>query len=211
MKWDFYVNFSLHIVNICLFVFKYKEMDIFLRLVGCCLLLTCCFEVYAAKLMIEKQDNNFLYHFLVPAQFIFYSIAYATIVRRKLIKYLIRSFVPIFIAISIYTTLKLEGLNEYNSIVCSAKHFLLTFWVLFYMLDIFFEEGNIILWKSPHFCTSVGLIVASLGNFFIEGLMNHMILLSNDFALSFYLIGVAIVYLYYAFVTVSFFIVKKSA
>jgi hypothetical protein len=210
MNWDFYFNFTLHVANLCFFAVVFRKADVFIKILALCILITCLTEAYAAKLMIKKVDNNFLYHFLIPIQYVLYSLAYAKILRGRVVKKVVVLFLPIFLIFAIAMSLYVEKVNEYNSIVCATKHFLITFLVLFYFLQIFFEKEEIVLWKSPHFWISIGLVISSLGNFFIEGLMSYMINLSNDFALSFYLIGVGIVYFYYGTVFVALSICFKG-
>jgi hypothetical protein len=210
MKWDFFVNFSLHILNVCLFIFLYKRANSFLKYVGLYVLITFLTEIAAAYYMFKKIPNHFLYHFLVPVQYVLLALAYKKVILNKLFVKIIKYSIPLFILFAILIGCFVQKITEYNSIVCAGKNFLLSVWALLYLLDLFFYYNKFVLWKAPEIWITLGLLISSLGNFFIEGLMNTMIKLSHNTALYFYLIGVCITYFFYFTITIAFILFLKK-
>ncbi|MFT3681860.1 MAG: hypothetical protein QM791_16425 [Ferruginibacter sp.] len=215
MKWEVVVNFSLHVINFFLFCAAYKRSPLSLQLMGIAVLVTFFVELYAVQLMLKSIDNNFIYHFLTPVQYSIFALSYMVKIRNRQVKKIILFSIPAALIVSAFITIFWQGLNEYNSIFCSIKHALLSFWILWFFMETFMSENKINLVREPFFWISAGLLLSSLGNFFIEGLMNLLISKSNDIALRFYLIGVSLTYIFYFTVSLGFllqlFFKNKSA
>lgn len=205
--WEVYTNFTLHAVNIFLFFCCYQKARTPIKIIGFSVVVTCIVEIYAAKLKFEKTNNLFLYHGFAVLHYIAYSYFYYIVLHNKTVKKVILITLPTFIFFSFISAIYLQPLEEYNSYTLVTKHFLISVWIMIYFLEFFITPGYLKIQHEPYFWISTGLLFFSVGNFFIEGMMDYLINKSMKIALSFYLTGVVFSYFFYATIAVSFILV----
>lgn len=201
--WEVYTNFILHFTNLILFFVFYKSFSVPIKIIGFCILTTCVIEVYAAKLKFASVNNLFLYHGFAVIHYVFYSFFYYQIIRNRRIRNLILLTNPLFVILAIVNVFYFQKITDYCSYTLVVKHFLISIWVLVYFTEFFLKPGELYVYFEPFFWISAGLILCSLGNFFIEGMMDYLINKSKVIALKFYLVGVVLSYLFYLTITVS--------
>jgi hypothetical protein len=82
----------------------------------------------------------------------------------------------------------IQPLNAYNSYAVIIKNSLLSIWILCYYRELFVLLHINRIEQEPLFWISTGVLFYSLGDFFVEGLMNYLISHSMDLAQKLYYI-----------------------
>ncbi|WP_381519785.1 hypothetical protein [Spirosoma soli] len=76
--------------------------------------------------------------------------------------------------------------SQYNSYALTLFNTLTGIWSGYYLWRIFIDVKITSLEKEATFWVCAGLFFTSLGNFFVQGLMQYMISVSNQYALTVY-------------------------
>lgn len=180
--WEIYIHFSILLLALASFVVNLPKLQPELRLLGLTLGITTLIESYAAYLVFQLKVNLFLYHWLIPIQVVLFSLIFHRTLHTPGFRKLILFSIPVYLIFACYNTLYLQPLSEFNSYSRILKNILLTCWALFYYKELFAELKVKALSKDPMFWVSTGLLFASLGSFFSDGLMNHLLSLSFEMA-----------------------------
>lgn len=202
--WEIYVHFTILLLALACWAAKFSKMGLELKLVGSVLALTLFLEGYAAYLALNMTKNLFLYHWLIPVQYIVFSLAYAATLSNPLFKRGILISIPTYLLLVLLITLHLQSIAEFNSYARILKNVLIISWTLLYYKEIFASLKVINLGKEPMFWVSTGLLFFSLGSFFTEGLMNHLLNLSYELAHTLNYISIFLKYLLNITFTIAF-------
>lgn len=209
--WEIYLNFILLGINIVLWWYKFHWLDSSLKLLGVLVLTTFIAEGYAFYLHQSNTNNLFIFHILVPSQYLICAlIFYIEIQNRQIRKGVLGSCITLFV-LAFAFAFSIQKLNEYNSYVAISKHFFLVLCILFYYRQIMVnvEMNNPL--QEPMFWISTGLLFYSLGNFFIEGYMNILIEKSMEMARRLYFVNVLLGLFMYILFIIGFLKYKKPS
>ncbi len=208
--WEYYTNFILHAINILLFAWRFNQYSTPLKIIGINVIVTCIIEIYASNLSLRNINNLFLYHGMAIIHFSALSLFYHLLIENKILKLFILAALPLFYACAVVNVLYFNKLEDYPSYLLIVKHSLTSIYVLAYFLQLFYNPKQQQVQLEPFFWISAGLLLSSLGNFFIEGLMNHLIERSNSIALRFYLSGVVLTFVYYLSISIALLVFNMS-
>lgn len=208
MYWDYQVNFLLQATCVALFIAYYSRCSLPMRIIGYSLAINFLVEVVAYSFAARKVNNLFIFHGLTIIQFVMQSLFYRKIIQARRLKKLIAFAIPVFVLFAIFNALYLNPLNRYNSYALIFKHFFLTLLILVYFNQLLLSDEEEWVLSNNYFWISSGLLIASLGNFFIEGLMNYLMAQSLKLATQFYLVGMVLTFLYYAGIIISFLLLR---
>jgi hypothetical protein len=195
--WPIYVNFTLLLGNLFLWIIKFRYLRIELRIVGLALLVTCIFEALAAYLMLNGIRNLFLFHILTPFQYILYTLLFNRTIHNPLLRRITLYSIPLYLLITLLITLSIQKTSEFNSYALLLKNILIACWAIFYYRETFTTPKVSRLEKEPLFWISTGLLFYSLGSFFVDGLMNYMISQSYSLANKVYYVSLWLSYALY--------------
>jgi hypothetical protein len=208
MYWDYQVNFLLQATGVGLFIAYYSLCSMPMRIIGYSLVVNFLVELVAYTFAARGVNNLFIFHGLTIIQFGMQSMFYRTIIQSRRVKKLIVLAIPVFVLFAIFNALYLNPINRYNSYALIFKHFFLTLLILVYFNQILMSSEVELVQFNNYFWISSGLLIASLGNFFIEGLMNYLLAQSLKLATQFYLVGMVLTFLYYAGIIISFLLLR---
>jgi len=181
-----------------------KNLNKPLKVLGIVLLVTMGAELYAFNLMLRRANNLFIFHILVPVQYIFYCVILYFELHSTFIRKAIIASIFFLVAISIFFALNTQGVHEYNSYVIIYRHFFLVLWILTFFRQMFVKVEISNPLYEPMFWLSTGLLFYSLGNFFIDGYMNFLIRKSLVVARRIYFVNVLLGLFMYILFIVSF-------
>ena len=208
--WEYYVNFILHAINISIFIWKYKRYSKPLKVIGFNIIVICLIDCYAAHLALQGTRNLYLFHAITAIQFISLAFFYQMIITNQQMKTFATILIPVFLVCVVVNAMYFNTLHHYPSYTIIIKHFFVTIFVLTYFFELFYAPKDILLQYEPYFWISFGLLLSSMGNFFIEGLLNHLMERSNALALRFYLAGALLNYIYYTTITIAFIVAASD-
>jgi len=120
-------------------------------------IVTAAIEVVAAVLYNQKQYNLFVFHIHTYFEFAFYSLLLIRAFKSTYLKQAVLIGIPIFLALSIYLLLMVQGLDHFNSI---QRHFEGALFILYFIIYLFHpKEAGRESWKKNHITV---LIISSL-------------------------------------------------
>ncbi len=206
MPWEIYIHMVFLPLNIILFLRDSRSIRLELKLLGLFFLVTYPFEWYASFVQVQGGDNNlFVYHLLVPIQYLVFALIYYFAIASAAVKKIILCSIPCYSVISAWLTLTVEPFEIYNSFAIMLENALLALWVLVYYKELFLRRTPVVLKREPIFWISTGLLFFSVGDFFAEGLMSTVIGLDPQLAkLLFYAIYVPLLFFFYLMCTTAF-------
>lgn len=208
--WEVYVHFCLLLLNILVWVTRYRYFSTALRLLGWALLFTALVETYAAYLLLNKIRNLHLYHLLTPVQYAFYTLVFTQALEGRKLRYLLLLSIPLYVLTSVLITLFVQGLSEYNSYALSLKNVALVCWVLLYYRDVFARLQVVRLNRHAMFWVSTGLLFYSLGSFFVDGVMHYVLSESFKMANALFYISIFLGYLLHGTFLIAFVLACKK-
>ncbi|WP_066835864.1 hypothetical protein [Rufibacter ruber] len=188
--WSVYIYFAFLALSVVVWSLRFKHLDTPQKILGLCLAITLLVEAYAAHLMFQKINNSFLYHLLIPLQYLFLSGVFYVALSGKRIRRAILLTLPVYVVAVLIFFLTVQTILEYNSYARVLKNVLVVAWVLFYYREVFIGVKVSRLEREPMFWISTGLLFYSLGNVFVDGLMYYLIHQSYSWARPIYLINV---------------------
>lgn len=209
--WEVYIHFILILLPLALWLIRFKKLNAELKLLGTTICITFFIEGYAAYLMFQLTRNLFLYHWLIPVQYVLFSSVFFVALTNETHKKVILLSIPLYLLLVILFTFTLQPPTEFNSYARLLKNILITGWTLLYYKEIFTSLKVVNLNKEPMFWVSTGLLFFSLGNFFVDGLMNYLLSLSYELAHTLNYIRVFLGYLLYITFLIALLLSKKQA
>ncbi len=204
-----YIYFFFLILSVFFWAYKYGDLKISLRIAGFTALATLLVDVYAAYLLSHDTNNNYLYHILIPIQYVLLSLMFYKELSAPIVRKSILSTLPIFIFAVVFITLRLQSIIEYSSYTRVLKNVLLACWCLLYYREVFLGLRINRLETEPMFWISTGLFFYSLGNVFVDGLMNYLLEQSRGWAKPIYYVNIFLGILLNITFLVSFLLSKK--
>jgi hypothetical protein len=210
MYWDYLLSFFLQAIIAVLFFSFYRWCNKALKIIGVAIVVNLIVELVAYIFALGGRNNLFIFHGLTIFQFCMLSLFYKHIIQYARVRIAVDIAIPLFILFAIINAVYFNPLNRYNSYALVIKHFFLSLLILTYFYQLLISNEVEIIQLNPYFWISSGLLIASLGNFFIEGLMNYLLSISNALATNFYLAGVVLTCLFYLCTIVSFLLVRYS-
>ena len=202
--WDTFTHFTLLGLCVVLWLAYFESLSTAQKMLGIALAATLVSELFALELMLKAINNLFIFHILVPIQYVFYALVFYFTLSSKGVRSLIIASIGFVLVASVFFTLKVQKIHEYNSYMIIIKHFFMVIWILLYFRQLLIKAdvGNLLL--EPMFWISTGLLFYSLGNFFIEGYMNYLIRTSMSMAQELYSVTTLLGLFMYALFFVSF-------
>ena len=198
MRWiELILNYVLVITAITLFIKVYRIVPKYLKLIGYVLILNFVIEGIAAILMFQDKNNLFLFHFLNPLQFLLYSFYLKAVIKNSSFKKFIFWCSPLLVCGSVFISLKIQTVDEYNSYWLLIQNLTLTLYLLFYFYEQITENLEEILFSKSIFLINIGLFIFSISNLFIGGFLNILIKHNTYAALIIYFISAFVSYITY--------------
>jgi hypothetical protein len=203
--WQVYINFTLLALLNFVFLIQIRYLSMPLKVIGYYSLVTTIFHCYAAYYFVFKIGNNqFIFHFLTPIQYSFFCMYFFLLQNRKKIKIIIVASIPFFILASFIVSLTIQNLALYNSYSLIGQNFLIAIWALLYFKSLLESDRFEKLERKPTFFISAAILVFSLGDFFIEGILNYMINNRRAYSLQLYYISEIFSFILYGIFILSF-------
>ncbi len=203
VMWDFYLAFLLHAVNIAVFIWKYRKLSTPLKVIGYTILINLAFDIYSASLALKGINNLFLLHAQTIVNFTTIGIFFTLIFRSRFMM-LYWVLFPFFLAFGLYNMVRLNTSTHFPTYTLIIKNAVFIMLCLGYHASLLSKPVPVHIYRHPYFMVTFGLLLASMGSFFIEGLMNQLLQQSREHALKFYLTGAMLNYIYYVSVAISF-------
>lgn len=205
--WQVYINFTLLTVLNFLFLTQFRHLCKPLMVIGYYSLFTTILHSCAAYYFILKKGNNqFIFHFLTPIQYLFFCMYFYFLQNNYKLKKVIIGSIPIFILTSFIISFTIQKFDFYNSYSLIGQNFLVTIWALLYFKSILESDKFDKLERKPTFFISSAILIFSLSDFFIEGVMNYMINKKLAYSLQLYYISEIISFILYAIFILAFII-----
>ncbi len=134
-----------------------RKLDTKGRLIFSFVVATTIVEVIAAVLFHQKQNNLFIFHIHTYFEFVFFSWILIRVFKSSYFKRAVQIGLPLFLILSVYLLLMVQGLDHFNSI---QRHFEGAILILFFVLYLFHpNEAGGESWKKNHITV---LIISSL-------------------------------------------------
>ncbi|TXK33748.1 hypothetical protein FVR03_18770 [Pontibacter qinzhouensis] len=207
--WEMYLHFFCLLLPLCLWLSRFRLLPGSLRVLGVALTLTLVLEAYAAYLALQLTRNLYIYHLLIPLQYILLTLVYYFTLRQRTNRRLLLLSLPLYLVLVSWLTVRFQGTGEYNSMARSFKNVLLSCWCLLYYRETYLGLYPRDLLREPMFWVTTGLLLYSLGSFFVDGLMNRLLLRSYQQAHTAYYLSVFLGYALHLFFLVAFLLVGK--
>jgi len=202
--WEIFIHFTLVLLPLSLWLMKYKGLGTDMRILGFTIAITLLIEGYAAYLVFQLTRNLYLYHLLIPIQYTLFSLVFYQALEGDAPRKAILASIPLYLLTVLLITLHLQTTTEFNSYARLLKNALLACWALLYYREVFKDLKIIRLHREPMFWISTGLFFYSLGNFFVDGLMNYLLGISFELAHALYYVSVFLGYFLYITFLIAF-------
>jgi hypothetical protein len=154
--------------------------------------------------MYNSMNNMILFHILKPLQYSLTVFFLVDVINNRVTKKALLISVPAFILSSVFLSLAVQNIKEYNSYSILIHNFLILVWILLYFRERLNHAGVANLFATPAIWISIGLLFYGVGTTFSEGLMNYLINHHRPYALSFYYVGIVLSFFLYAFIALGF-------
>lgn len=187
--WDAFLYVALMGVSTYLYTINYRVLTPPLRLLSINITATFAATIYAIYLFkVAQKDNIYIYHILPIVQYTLYGLLFSRLVEPVFIKRLIWLSIGLFAGISLFLSLTIQSWDKYNSYESTLFNVLIACLSGYYLWRIFVDVKVSALEQDALFWVAAGLFFTSLGNFFVQGLMNYLITNSVSNTLTVYLI-----------------------
>ena len=134
----------------------------------------------------RHHSNLFIFHGLIIVQYSLLAAMYAGILHNKALKRIALVSIPTFAFIALLIASTIQPWNQVNSYATILFNLLITFFAAAYIQVLFSNKYIKRVEREPLFWVSAGLFFTSLGNFFVQGLLNYLLQQSNQAALTVY-------------------------
>lgn len=183
-----YIYFSMLYLTIVSFISQYKHLDYILKILFLYLVTLALINSMGmyVRLGLQVKNNLFLYHILTPVEYTLLSLIYYSALKSVLMKKVIRWSMYGFVVICIVLTLFVEGMQVIDSFARSIEALLVTIWILAYFYQILKTTKILNMQSDPLFWISLGFLIYFIGNLFIKGLLNTLIIQNRVLAKTFY-------------------------
>jgi hypothetical protein len=143
-----------------------------------------------------KSGNNlFLFHIFTPVEYTLLSLVYYTILSGPKIRRAVLFSIPLFIGLSVFFSLFVQGTLDNNSYIGIIESILLICQTLLFLREVLLLKQVTALYRYPLFWISMGILVYFTETMVIEGLLDYLIRHSMELALQAYMISYIFKYL----------------
>ena len=111
-----------------------------------------------------RQPNAWLYNFVVPLEYLFYSIMFYLHYKRKTNLFLAKFFLILF-PIYVLISLIIKGVYYFDTGFLLIGSFMMMILSLLYFFEIYSQSSDIPIWKTPMFWITVGILLFNAGEF----------------------------------------------
>lgn len=180
---------------------NFGEEYSFLRL----LLITTFIVEFIAFIMLRfyKMNTTLIFHFFYPLEFILITLFYRKSISNPFVKKIALFSVIIHPMISIYWSMYIQKIGEYNSYVSMLSAILIIFFSSFLIFELFRKKSQE-LFNIASFWISTGLLFFYAGSFFIMGILNYLLKNDKNTATQLFLINQLLNFLLYSLYIVGF-------
>ena len=185
--WDTYLYIALMGVSTYLYTVNYRVLTPPLQTLTINITVTFAVTLYAIYLYkVERSNNIHIFHILPILQYILYGRLFSQLFDQVLVKRLIWLSVGLFTIIALLLSFTVQAWTAYNSYAATLFNLLIASWSAYYLWRTLIDTKVVALERDALFWIVVGLLITSLGNFFVQGLMNYLITNSDSYALTVY-------------------------
>lgn len=185
--WDTILYVLLLGVSMCLYGINYRILTPPLRSLTAGIAATFVITVYGIYVWrVEHRDNLYVFHILPIVQYAAYGMMFSRLVQQRRIRPFVWLTVVLFASISLTLSLTIQPWTQYNSYALTLFNVLIVFWSGYYLWRTFIDIKIVALEREAQFWVCAGLFFTSLGNFFVQGLMDYLIQISEQQALAVY-------------------------
>lgn len=183
-----------------------KQLPAKLNFIALMVLTTLLFELLAAYFwLVLKKNNLFIFHILVPAQYLLLALPYYFSSKGSGSKIAIITSILLVYAIALLLALTIQPINIYNTYTQLTAYVLLIIWSTLFLWNLLNDEAKISIERDPLFWISIGIIFYAVVNFVITGTLNYLITYSLYWAKILYSITTVVAFMMYSIFTFSFF------
>jgi hypothetical protein len=121
-----------------------------------------------------KQPNAWLYNFVVPVEYLFYTFIYLLHYKRKTNRFVAKLFFSVFILYAVIS-LYIKGVTYFNTdFLLYGSFFMILLSVLFF-LECYQQLHDTPIWRLPVFWVATGVLLFNAGEFFYNLLSKFFI------------------------------------
>jgi hypothetical protein len=180
---------------------NFGEEYLFLRLL---LIITFIVEFIAfIMLRFYKINTTIIFHFFYPVEFILIALFYQKSISNTFVKKVALISIVMHPIISVYWSLYVQRVGEYNSYVSMLSAILIIFYSSFLIFELFRKQSQK-LFNVPSFWISTGLLFFYAGSFFIMGILNYLLKNDKSTATQLFLINQLLNFLLYSLYIIGF-------
>ena len=111
-----------------------------------------------------RQPNAWLYNFVVPLEYLFYSLMFYLHYKRKMSLFLVKLFFIIFPAY-VLLSLIVKGVYYFDTNFLLVGSFVMIVFSLSYLLELYSLTLEVPIWKMPMFWICIGVLLFNAGEF----------------------------------------------
>jgi hypothetical protein len=214
---DASLHFCFLIIAILCWVFnKHRKISKDIYLIGLFLLAAFLFDGIATLIMLNKYlarkigSNLFLYHILIPIQFVLIMLIYNNVIKNRFYKKITVLLIPVFTGISIMFSFAIQPLSVYNSYSILIKHAITILFVLIYFYELLSTTPYTKIYAKAIFWISIGFLFHSTFNILLEGVSNYLHTYSNSrYGIIFFLYSISN-YCLFALISIGLLVSNKN-
>ncbi len=182
---DVGLHFFLLFCALMAYALVRKRATPFIRLAALYIVVTALFDGIAAAIMLTDflsgvvSNNLFVYHILTPIQYTIIVLMYRHVIYNRMVKRWMLFSIPAFWLVALLLVLFVQPLNQYSTYSFLLKYGLVIAIVLYFLMEILNAPDDYRLTREPPFWIGTGLLFHSVGNVFVQGVSNQLILHSD--------------------------------
>jgi len=208
--WQEIINFSLLGIILAIFFKKKLFVPPALKIAGYLILATFVIEIIATYFSIRGINNLFIYHFFVVVELAFFAFFFRKIIEEKTLRLGICIAVFIFALVCLIFMKTIQPVSSYPSFSIMIKDALVSTMAFIFFREVLNNQKYTILEREPLFWFVAGLIIYSIGSFFLEGIMKYAIKNNRPVANKLFYISMILSYIFRIFTIVGFLLVKRT-
>jgi len=209
MTWYDFTNFILLLCCIIVIIRKYAIISGETKILLVYFVLTFFLEALSLVYILKGTNNLFLYHIIVPFQFLLLAYYLLSLIGKKRSK-LMLSFLILAAVVMWCFSLYFISLSKYYSVAGVLKNLILCGLALSFYQNAYGTFSDSSKFSSFHTWVCTGIFITSLGNFSIEGSMNYLLDNDRDIATAFYYLHIGWEFLFYVIFILAFLLTKPK-
>jgi hypothetical protein len=195
MLWFDYLNIILILLCVLIVLIRRKIFPLTGKVFLFFFLVIFVQEFLSDIFLVQRKNNLFLYHFFIPIQLIIISWYFVIIIKKS------HSFIVgvsiISAMLSLFLSFFYENLSQYFSFASVIKNLIVSILILIYFRKVLVQEVIAREDSNENIWICTGLLINSLGSFFIEGFMNYFMKYDRDFATRLFYLDVTLYFIFY--------------